>query len=140
MREADLKEFLTKRGIHPSFHRLKVLEFLLNHRIHPTAEEIYRALAPEIPTLSRTTVYNTLKLFVERGLLRQLAIEGNEFRYDIRTDDHAHFKCNRCGKVYDVELDAPVCAQGTVEGHLVESCEICLRGICRNCRRKSEAK
>ncbi|MBK5190687.1 MAG: transcriptional repressor [Methanosarcinales archaeon] len=63
-----LRDFLENEGIHTSYHRLKILEYLRNHRTHPTVERMHKELSREIPTLSKTTVYNTLKLFVRKGL------------------------------------------------------------------------
>ena len=62
-----LKNELVKKDIRPSYHRIKVLEYLFDHEDHPTADEIYAVLHSQIPTLSKTTVYNTLNSFVEAG-------------------------------------------------------------------------
>ena len=56
---------LVKYGIHPSVQRIAIMDYLIKHRTHPTVDEVYTALSDEIPTLSKTTVYNTLKLFAE---------------------------------------------------------------------------
>ena len=58
----ELREHLKKEGIQPSYHRLKILEYLQAYRTHPTVDIIYKNLSKEIKTLSKTTVYNTLKL------------------------------------------------------------------------------
>lgn len=71
------------------------------HRTHPTAEEVYLNLSKEIPTLSKTSVYNTLSLFVEKGLVQMLTIEENIARFDADTSVHGHFQCKVCGKIYD---------------------------------------
>ena len=65
---------------------------------------IYCDLSNDIPTLSKTTVYNTLKLFVENGITSTLTIEENEVRYDAIMTEHAHFKCDGCGTIYDIEI------------------------------------
>jgi len=54
-----LREYRENEGVHPSYHRLKILEYLMNHRTHPTVERIPKELSKEIPTLSKTTIYNT---------------------------------------------------------------------------------
>ena len=61
----DAYELLVQYQIKPSVQRLAVMKFLIKRRNYPTAEDIYTALYPQIPTLSKTTVYNTLKLFVD---------------------------------------------------------------------------
>ena len=89
-------------GLRPSEPRIAVLAFLMKNRIHPVAETIYKSLAPEYPTLSRTTVYNTLKLFEENKIVMPLTIEDGELRYDINTSFHGHFKCRKCHIVTDI--------------------------------------
>ena len=88
---AKLKEY----GIKPSIQRIEILEYLMDNRIHPNVEAIYSELVDKMPTLSKATVYNTLDLFAKNGLTNRLFIEPNEVRYDIRTDIHGHFKCEK---------------------------------------------
>ena len=63
-------------------------------------EQIYTVLHKEIPTLSKTTVYNTLNTLIDAGLVKLITIDENETRYDIDTTTHGHFKCESCG-IYD---------------------------------------
>ncbi len=128
-----LREYLVNEGIHPSYHRLKILEYLMKHRTHPTVEMIHKELSTGIPTLSKTTVYNTVKLFVSKGIVQELTIEEKEVRYDADTKPHAHFKCVECGGVYDIALESPLFEHETVEGHKVEECHIYLKGVCKDC-------
>ncbi len=134
----DIKGFLRGRGIAPSFHRVKILEYLLSCKSHPTVDMIYRELVREIPTLSKTTVYNTLELFYRRGVVLRFSIDGKKMRYDGDTTPHSHFVCEVCGKVYDVRLDAvPVVPKEKVDGHLVKGCDVFFRGVCRECLKKT---
>ena len=66
---------LLNYGIHPSIQRIAIMDYLLKHHIHPTVDEVYTALSDEIPTLSKTTVYNTLRLFSEHGAAKMLTID-----------------------------------------------------------------
>lgn len=95
-------EHLQQHGIKASPQRIAVMEYLLNHRTHPTADEIFMALSPSMPTLSKTTVYNTLKLLVEQGAVLNLGIDERNARYDGDTTPHAHFRCLKCGTVIDL--------------------------------------
>jgi Fe2+ or Zn2+ uptake regulation protein len=95
---------------------------------------VYKALAQQLPTLSKTTVYNILSLFLERGIVSSLIIDDeNERRYDFNTTPHPHFKCLRCGRVLDLHLPITLCAQEMIEGHRVFECHLHLKGICREC-------
>ncbi len=134
---ADLVEQLTleldKKGIRPSFHRLKVLELLHRRGCHPTADEIYAELHPQIPTLSKTTVYNTLNSFVEVGLARVISIDGVEKRFDATLSDHGHFRCDRCGAIINFALDINTLAVHGLEGFQVAGRNVYFTGLCPDC-------
>lgn len=101
----DKQAYLLKYDIKPSVQRLAILDYLVDNRTHPTADEIYCALHDSIPTLSKTTVYNTLKLFAEQGVLLSIVIDEKNVRFDIDTSNHAHFQCLGCGCVYDIPVE-----------------------------------
>ncbi len=136
----DFKERLRSRGINPSYHRIKILEYLWNNRIHPTPETIFQALKTSLPTLSRTTVYNTLKLFVEYGMLVEITTEDREGRYDVDTRPHAHFRCISCGKFFDLGLDISLDFPREIEGNLIKEGFVYLRGVCIDCRKSDSAR
>lgn len=136
----DIKELLLKNGISPSYHRLKIYEYLVNNQVHPTADMIYADVIKNIPTLSKTTIYNTLKTFAEKGLVSSITIEDNEVRYDADISLHGHFKCLSCGALYDIEIDhLPVekklIINRKIDGHLITEKHIYFRGICKKCQR-----
>ena len=93
----QLKKELLQKNIKLSYQRMRVLEYLALNNCHPTVDQIYTEIHKEIPTLSKTTVYNTLKVLMDAGLIRVITIEDNETRYDINLKPHGHFKCNPCG-------------------------------------------
>ena len=66
---------LQNYGIHPSVQRIAIMDYLLKNHTHPTVDEVYVALCKVIPTLSKTTVYNTLRLFSEHGAALMLTID-----------------------------------------------------------------
>lgn len=132
---SQAQQVLLDAGVKPSFQRLRILHFILDSLNHPAAEEIFQSLKPEIPTLSRTTVYNTLNLLVEKGILLPLTISEHETRYDPDTGlDHSHFFCRNCERIFDIRRP-PACVAGQeLEGHLVQSARLYLTGLCRECR------
>lgn len=130
----DLYRDLSDKGIQPSVQRIRIYEFLCNNRIHPTVEDIYERLLPEIPTLSRTTVYNTMKLFSENGLIQPLVIEEKEIRYDIDTSHHGHFKCEQCGIVFDFRADSSEAGvYPELAGFMINERHLYFKGLCKNC-------
>lgn len=129
----QLKEVLQQRGVTLSFQRLKVLEYLVVHKNHPTVEEIYHNLHKEIPTLSKSTVYNTLKTLVEVDVVKEILIENNEARYDIITDFHGHFKCEQCGKIYNFDIQLDDMALDGLNKFFIKQKDVYFKGVCPDC-------
>jgi Fe2+ or Zn2+ uptake regulation protein len=127
-----LGEYLQKHGIKPSKPRLIIFDFLYKTHNHPTVDTIYMALSPQLPTLSKTTVYNTLKLFVANGVARVVNIEENEARYDADTSVHGHFKCKGCGGLFDFNLGDALKVTG-LESFKIDEYHINLKGYCKVC-------
>ena len=132
----DAKKLLEKKGISPSLQRVIILKYLQDHQNHPTVESLYKELIDVIPTLSKTTIYNTLKLFGEKGIVYQLAIPGNEAHYDFAESYHAHLLCEKCGAIFDLDLEDTEQIKEEIDGHEINGMEVIYRGICRNCRDK----
>ena len=126
-------DILKENDIAPSMQRIKILEYLQNYKTHPTADMIYQALADEMPTLSKTTVYNTLKTFTEKGVLMALSLFGNEIRYEYNTEPHIHFKCTKCNKIYDLDKEYDRYDENMIDGHKVNEHHVNLRGVCKEC-------
>lgn len=134
----DISDTLLEKNIRPSHQRIKVMEFLLKNKIHPTVDYIYNELHEEIPTLSKTTVYNTLNLFVDANLVKTISIEGNEARYDIVTEDHAHFKCLKCNKIYDFPIDTDGIVSKELNDFKISEMDVFFKGICAKCSNESK--
>lgn len=126
-----IDEYLKNNDIKPSYQRIKIFEYLVKNRNHPTVDMIYQGLVSEIPTLSKTTVYNTLKLFIEKNIVLLINIEDNETRYDADTSFHGHFKCRRCNEVYDFNIDMPALKE--LDDFEVDEYHLYLKGICKKC-------
>ncbi len=129
----DIAEKLIDRHIKPSFHRIKVLEYLMANRTHPTAEQIFACLKKELPTLSKATVYNTLKLFVEAKLAREITIEDKEIRYDYTIENHGHFKCESCGTIFDFKINVDDCITEELDDFVIKDKNVYFKGICPRC-------
>lgn len=136
----QIKIILENSEIRPSHHRIKILQYLDKQKSHPTAEDIYEDLVTVMPTISKATVYNTLKLFQEKGMISAFNISGQETVYDYPHGRHAHFHCTRCGKVLDIESDFPCLEIEAVEGHSVKSSCLFFRGVCKKCRKAKKGR
>ncbi|MDG2870827.1 transcriptional repressor, partial [Vibrio parahaemolyticus] len=95
-------------------------------------DEIYEQLSKEILTLSKTTVYNTLKLFIEKGIVKAINIEGNELRFEAQRGFHGHFKCRECGNIYDIPMNEKEITS-VLEGFNIEDMQVLVSGICPDC-------
>lgn len=130
-----IRRQLEEAGVRPSPQRTAVLEWLSTHPVHPTADAIYAALSPEMPTLSKTTVYNTLKTLEDHGLIQSLHLESENVHFDADTSFHGHFICNECHSIEDIWLDEKL-SQSLKASCPEESdhSEVSFYGLCKNCR------
>lgn len=130
-------EKLVAFGIKPSVQRMAIMKYLMEHRTHPTVDEVYIALSPEMPTLSKTTVYNTLKLFAEQGAALMLTIDDRNLHFDADTAPHAHFICQECSEIYDLPYPAMKEKESSfVDGHEIKEEHYYYRGLCKKCLKK----
>lgn len=134
-----LKNILKEKGLKPTYQRLKILEYLNKHaHRHPTVEMIYEALVGRIPTISMTTIYNTLNAFLEKNIASAVTITGTELRYDITTKSHHHFLCKKCGEIIDVDVKCPIIEKQEVKGHKIDEIHGYFKGVCKNCLSKRQ--
>ncbi len=126
---------LVECGLRPSVQRVAIMAFLQTHRTHPTVEDVYQGVVTSIPSLSRTTVYNTLRLFWEHHAAQMLTIDEHRVCYDGDIRPHVHFYCRQCGKVFDLmDEKAPSCDGRTViDGHVIDEAQLHYKGICSEC-------
>jgi Fur family peroxide stress response transcriptional regulator len=132
----EISIYLKDHNIRPSLIRVKVLQYLMENRNHPTADSLYKEIMNDIPTLSKTSIYNALNTLIKSGLINEVTIEDNLVRYDSNVDRHGHFKCLNCGKVYDFEMKCKACQARELEGFSVVQELIYLKGICALCQKK----
>ena len=132
--------FLRANNLTPSPQRVAIYDFLRKNAIHPTVDTIYQAVLADLPAISRTTVYNTVKRLASAGLIQEVIIEDGELRYDANISSHGHFKCMICGEVYDLfpQPGEPIVKEvhGLPEGFEIKQIHLCCRGICRKCSKQ----
>jgi Fur family iron response transcriptional regulator len=100
----DISARLQASGIRVTAQRLHIAELLLAVPQHLTAEQIAEALQQRGLVVAKATVYNTLNLFAERGLLRPLSVDGTRSWFDSNVEPHYHFHDERSGALSDVAL------------------------------------
>jgi Fe2+ or Zn2+ uptake regulation protein len=136
MRTCDLVSLLRARGQRVTSQRLVLDAVVAELDRHVTAEEVMRAAEQRLPGLSLPTVYATLELFEELGIVRRVPAAGGAVLYDPRTDDHHHLVCRACGAVVDLELSldpAPAAAAARAAGATAERADVVVAGLCAAC-------
>lgn len=104
---------------------------------HATAEAITESVRSEIGTVSRQSVYDSLAVLSEHGLIRRFQPAGSSARYETRTENHHHLLCRRCGAMLDVD-----CAKGRApclhpvedHGYVIDEAEVIYWGLCPDCQ------
>lgn len=129
----ELSNELKKNNIRLTHQRLKVLEYLSNSTKHPTVEQIYKELKQEVPSLSKTTIYNTLNYLAELNLVKVLAIDDNEAHFDAVTETHGHFKCDSCGEIYDFDIQMDSCNTENLDNFKINEKVVYFKGTCSGC-------
>jgi len=111
-----------------------ILNIVQDTRTHPTADYVYEKARKELPNVSLGTVYRNLGQLVENNQLKSLNIDGS-IHYDAFLDDHQHFQCKTCNRVYDIDINAEdfVSQVESKTNHIIDRCQIHLVGICKDC-------
>ncbi len=99
---------------------------------HLSADEVFARAAESLPDLSRGTVYATLAEFTETGLLAAFGTP-EPVRYETNTEEHAHFRCRLCLRIFDVAIELPAREPFERHGFRVERTDLRAEGICKEC-------
>lgn len=132
----DYKEyasFLEDHGIRPSSQRVIMLKYLNECKDHPSADKIYMDLSESLPSISKATVYNNLKLFVESGIVIEVRASKTEVNYDIKSHNHGHFVCTNCNSIEDFDIEDNFTKPSSLEGYTIEDSDVFLYGLCKDC-------
>ena len=136
MDEQSVTNVLREKGFKVTPQRLAIYEVLVNTKEHPSAEMIFNQLQTYYPTMSLATVYKTIEILKEIGLVQVLNVGEDSFRYDANVENHPHIRCMVCKRVDDMEeVDASefiVKIKGeTAYQGAGEQCDF--YGVCPNC-------
>lgn len=133
-------EICQKNGIRATHQRREIFRELLTSRAHPDAESLYQAVHERIPSISRDTVYRSLKTLEQIGLAVRVGPNKEGARFDANREEHFHFVCSRCGEIEDCAADwsFPVNALSGKSVGKIQSVYVEYRGICRGCEKRGE--
>lgn len=134
----DLIKYLKEKGYKVTPQRIAVYEILKNTKEHPSVDTLYSRLQPVYPTMSLATVYKSLEVFKELGLVQELNVGEDKFRYDANVHQHPHIICLTCGKVEDVDDEMLFDLVGHVEsktGYKLVNQQLYFFGYCPECKK-----
>ena len=128
---------LRSEGFKLTPQRLSVIRYLIGNTDHPTAATIYGDLKKKYPSLSFSTVYNTLNMLEKIGEVQSLNLFDEFLNYDPDTGTHYHFVCRECNAIVDFfpdDLENVALPRGEHSGHRIDTVQVIFRGICKDCR------
>lgn len=135
---ADAITILRQCGIQPTPQRIAVVECVISSKKHPSADEVYSQAQKNCPTVSRATVYNTLNLLVEKGLIKSQTIKEGAVVFDSNTDNHHHLVCTQCNKIEDFywpdfdKMNPPSSVSGWGQ---INVKHVVINGLCSKCKK-----
>ncbi len=125
----QIETILRERGIQPSAQRVAVAEYVLHTAEHPSADLVWKRVRERFPWISRATVYNTLHLFVGKGLLQRLTIAEESVVFDPIVSAHHHFVDEATGAIHDVPWErVQVCNIETLRDYEITHYQVVMRG------------
>ena len=138
----ELKAVARKAGLKLTHQRLEILGAVASTDMHPDAETVWRTVRLRMPTLSLATVYRTLWLLADAGVVNAVAPGGGRVRFDANTGPHAHYVCARCGATRDIAIPEPelrrISEQAMSFGSVVATA-VEVRGVCERCAGTGES-
>jgi len=133
----DSVAILQNHGIQPSAQRVAVADYVLQTVEHPSADLVWNRVKARVPYISRATVYNTLNLFVAKGLLRALTLSEDSVVFDPNVEKHHHL-VDESGTIHDIPWDkVQVCNIETLKGFEIHDYQVVMRGVRKGARRKA---
>ncbi len=136
MTESELQQTLRDRGQRVTPQRILIHRAIEELNRHAGAEEVLERVSAKLPNAGLPTVYATLELFEELGIVRRVSGAGGRTLWDPRTDDHGHTVCRECGAVEDLDsgLDTEQLLSAARKGGFqASSAELVVSGLCARC-------
>ncbi len=139
MKYEHFKAICQDSGLKATSQRFLIYKALADNRNHPTADRLYEMVAPNLPGLSRDTVYRTLNMLASCGLAQKLIMPGGATHFDGDNSAHHHFLCEKCGEIFDMdwgEFDALIWPESALKIGRPDRASVLVAGACRTCVRE----
>lgn len=112
--------------------RIEIYKYLCEHPTHPDVEDVYRYMLSSNPSISRTTIYNVLQSLEQEGLILSVKIDSERVHYDADISLHGHFRCIKCNKIFDFDIDNIKC--DIINDFEIKTRDVYYSGICPECK------
>lgn len=132
----ELVRELRGRGLRVTSQRIVIHRALCSQTQHMTAEQVLAKVSDVLPGISLPTVYATLELLEDLGLVRRLGTGNGAVLFDSRVEPHAHTVCRRCGATADLDgglLSEPVADRAAETGFVPDHTQLVIWGLCERC-------
>ena len=142
-RVEDFKRLCREGGERFTLQRRIILEVILDLDSHPSADQVFDAVAAREPGIARTTVYRTLEHLSRLGVITKACHPGRVARFDARTELHHHLVCLRCNDFIDIDhsaFDGLTMPDTSASGFKASDYRVQVRGTCRSCLRMEESR
>jgi len=134
--ESDFQHLCHRKGLAVTHQRLVLYRALMQMTDHPNPEQIFERVRLELPSISLATVYKTLHVFLEAGMIHEVSPFHGSLRIEPDANHHHHFICLQCHAISDLalsEVDESPLKNSVPEGFQVEQVSMEVRGLCRHC-------
>ena len=135
--DAQIIETLRKNGYKATTQRIAICRFALHSRDHPTAQRICNEVRKMHPTVSLATVYKTLQILTEHGLIQELDLPQSQARFDSYVEPHINLVCMQCGNIQDFndKTAREMVERVTAEAQFTRTGQrLDIYGMCKICR------
>jgi len=133
---------LKQAGIRVTPQRMAIYGLLVDSKIHPTASMVYEQVRAKFPSISLMTVYNTLNMLADRGLVNVLGHAGDDnVHYDADTEPHVNLACISCHKIVDIDsqyVSRMTNEIDTTSGYKLFGARVLFYGLCPDCQGHSK--
>src|SRR5215831_2400905 len=138
----QIRQAFQQAGLRCTPQRYAMLQYLMAEPMHPTAEQIFRAINSSDPRSSRATIYNNLHALTKAGMVSPVAVDSGPVRYEAIRQRHHHFICERCGQLEDIAAREVAYHPRRLQlgSRVIEDFQIVFRGICEKCSQKQRPR
>jgi Fur family peroxide stress response transcriptional regulator len=139
--DASIIETLREKGYKATTQRIAICRFVLHSRDHPSAQRIYDEVKKVHPTVSLATVYKTLQILTEQGMIQELDLPESQARFDSCVKPHINLVCLQCGSIQDFDDSAAreIVERVTAKAEFTRTGQrMDIYGICKTCRGRTK--